>query len=91
MRITFLRMFIVVLAAFAALCLSFGHDDLREFDAAYIHQEILRDAAESPAAQRVPQNLLFSRSTAVKRGYSVRAAVISSPTLSAVSTCILRC
>lgn len=92
MRIRILRTFIVVFAAFGALLLSVGHDDLREFDTAYIQQEMLKESAESIAAQRDQQAVYLAHSVAGESGaLPVSAAIVLSPTLSALSTCILRC
>jgi hypothetical protein len=92
MRIKFLRTFIVALAACAALLLSVSHDEFREFDAAYIQQEMLKESAESPIAHRDQQANYFSRSAVIESRYSSHsAAIASSSTLLALSTCILRC
>ena len=92
MKFKFLRTLVLFFAAFGALHLSVGHDDLREFDAAYIQQEMLKRSAESIAAQRDQQAVYFSCYAASEsRCFPISAAVIPSPTLSAFSTCILRC
>jgi hypothetical protein len=92
MRIRVLRTFIVALAACAALLLSVGHDEFKEFDAAYIQQEMLKESAESLIAHRDQQAIYFSRSAVIESRYSyASAAVTPSPTLTALSTCILRC
>jgi hypothetical protein len=82
----------VVLAASAAVLLSVGHDEFREFDAAYIQQEMLKESAESILAHRDQQPIYFTRSAVVEsRYFSVSASITTSPTLTALSTCILRC
>lgn len=93
MRRKFLRTLVVVLAACAAMLLSVSPDDLREFDAAYLQREMLKESEESLAAHRDQQAVYFSRFSAESEsGYSPSSAPINpSPTLSAFSTCILRC
>jgi hypothetical protein len=82
----------VALVASAALLLSLGHDEFREFDAAYIQQEMLKESAESILAHRDQQAIHFTRSAVVESRYSsVSASITTSPTLTALSTCILRC
>jgi hypothetical protein len=92
MRIKLLRTSIVALAAFAALLMSVGYDEFREFDAAYIQQEMLKESAESITAHRDRQAVYFSRSAISERLYSPESGPVApSPTLSALSSCILRC
>jgi hypothetical protein len=92
MRTRFLKTFIVAIAACAALLLSVSQDEFREFDAAYIQQEMLKESAESLIAHRDLQAIYFSQSAAIESRYSSPSAVIEpSSTLSALSTCILRC
>jgi hypothetical protein len=93
MRRKFLRTLVVVVAACAAMFLSVSPDDLREFDAAYVQRETLKESAESLATHRDQQAVYFSRFAAESEsGYSPSSAPITpSPTLSAFSTCILRC
>jgi hypothetical protein len=93
MRRKILRTFIVIVAAFAAMFLSVGQDDLREFDAAYIQREMLKESSESLAAPRDQQGVYFSRfATSSQSPHSPSSTRRTQPpTLSAVSTCILRC
>jgi hypothetical protein len=91
-KIKLLRTLIVALVASAALLLSLGHDEFREFDAAYIQQEMLKESAESVLAHRDQQPIYFTRSAVIEsRYYPESAAITPSPTLLALSTCILRC
>ena len=90
MKTGFLRTLIVVLAAFAALSFSVGHDDLREFDAAYIQREVLHESEVGRSARRdLADKLSYAGSRTVSSLTS--AAVVPSQVLSALSTCILRC
>lgn len=93
MRKRFLRSLLVVLAAFGAMFLVVSPDEFRELDAAYIHTETLKEAAESVGGQRQQRAVYFSRLATPNRGrYSSRPAPLTpAPTLSAFSTCILRC
>ena len=61
MRTKFLRTLVVVFAAFAAMFLPIHHDDLREFDAAYIQREVLRESTESLLAESDRQAVYFPR------------------------------
>jgi transcriptional antiterminator len=91
-KIKLLRTLIVALVASAALLLSLGHDEFREFDAAYIQQEMLKESAESVLAHRDQQPIYFTRSAVIEsRYYSESAAITPVPILLALSTCILRC
>jgi transcriptional antiterminator len=82
----------VALVASAALLLSVSHDEFKEFDAAYIQQEMLKESAESLIAHRDQQAIYFSRSAVIEsRYYSESAAITPFPILLALSTCILRC
>jgi len=91
-KIKLLRTLIVALVASAALLLSLGHDEFREFDAAYIQQEMLKESAESVLAHRDQQPIYFTRSAVIKSRYhSESAAITPVPILLALSTCILRC
>jgi hypothetical protein len=93
MRRRVLRTVVVVVAAFGALFQSVGQDDLREFDAAYIQREMLKESSESLTAQRDQQAVYISRFAASSQGtsFATSAPVVPSQTLSAISTCILRC
>lgn len=92
MRGKFLRTLVVFVSAFAALFLAVSQDEFREFDAAYVQQEMFKESAENHAAQRNQQAVYFSSGSVAQRGYSpIPAATTPSPTLSAFSTCILRC
>ena len=92
MRIRVLRTFLVALVASAALLLSVSHDEFKEFDAAYIQQEMLKESAESVLAHRDQQPIYFTRSAVIKSRYhSESAAITPFPILLALSTCILRC
>jgi len=93
MRRKLLRTLVVVLAACAAMFLAVSSDDLREFDAAYVQREMLKESAEGLTAHREQQAVHFSRFAAESEsGYSPSSAPITpSPTLLAFSTCILRC
>jgi hypothetical protein len=91
-KIKLLRTLIVALVASAALLLSLDHDEFREFDAAYIQQEVLKESAESTLAHRNQQPIYFTRFAVTESRYSsVSASITTSPTLTALSTCILRC
>ena len=82
----------MVIAAFAALSLSVGQDDLREFEAACIQREISNVSAESLAVHRDQLAFNASRSAARETRYSLNSAALApSLALSALSTCILRC
>jgi len=93
MRRKFLRTLVVVLAALAAMFMAIKHDDLREFDAAYIQREVLRESRESLLAESdrqavyVPQFASFGKSRYIARS----APITPSPKLSAFSTCVLLC
>lgn len=93
MKRKFLKSLVVLLAAFGALFLAVSPDDFREFDAAYIQRETLKESAESQAPDRHRQPVQFSPAIALNQSrYSPSTAAITpSPTLSAFSTCILRC
>ena len=49
MRTKFLRTLVVVFAAFAAMFLAIHHDDLREFDTAYIQQRSVERVHRKPS------------------------------------------
>lgn len=93
MKRKILRTLVVVLAAFAAMFLAFNHDDLREFDTAYIQREVLKESEESLLAQSDGQAAYLPRFAATGKSRSiVRSAPITpSPRLSAFSTCVLLC
>jgi hypothetical protein len=93
MKRKFLKSAVVLLAAFGALFVAVSPDDFREFDAAYIQREMLKESAESQAPVRHPQPVHFSPAIALNQSrYAPSpAAITPSPTLSAFSTCILRC
>jgi hypothetical protein len=93
MRGKFLRTLVVVLAAFAAMFLAMNHDDLREFDTAYIQREGLKESTGSLLAQSDREAAYFPRiASSSKSRYVERSAPVTpSPTLSAFSTCVLRC
>lgn len=93
MRTKSLRTLVVVFAAFAAMFMTIHHDDLREFDTAYIQREVLRESTESLLAQSDRQAVYFPRfASSGKSRYIARSAPITpSPTLSAFSTCVLLC
>ncbi len=88
-----LRTLVVVLAAFAAMFLAFNHDDLREFDTAYVQREVLKESEESLLAQADGQAVYFPRFAATGKSRSIAgsAPIAPSPTLSAFSTCVLLC
>jgi hypothetical protein len=93
MKRELLRTLVVVLAALAAMFLAFNHDDLREFDAAYIQREVLKESEESLLAQSDGQAVYFPRfaDTGKSRSITRSAPITPSPTLSAFSTCVLLC
>ncbi len=88
-----LQTLVVVLAAFAAMFLAFNHDDLREFDTAYIQREVLKESENSLQSQSDRQAVYFSRFAATDKSRSIArsAPITPSPTLSAFSTCVLLC
>ena len=93
MRRKFLRTLVVVLTAFAAMFLVVSHDDLREFESAYIQREVLKESADSLLAQSDRKAVYFPRFAASgKSRFIARSAPITpSPILSAFSTCVLLC
>ena len=92
MKRKLLQTLVVALAAFAAMFLAFNHDDLREFDNAYVQREVLKESENSLQSQSDRQ-VYFSRFAATGKSRSiVRSAPITpSPMLSAFSTCVLLC
>ena len=93
MRTKFLRTLVVVLAAFAAMFMVFNHDDLTEFDAAYIQREVLKESADNLLPQSERQAVYFRRFAATGKIRSIArpAPITPSPMLSAFSTCVLLC
>jgi len=93
MKTKLLRTLVVVLAALAAIFLAFNHDDLREFDIAYIQREVLKESEESLLARSDGQAVYFPRfaATGKKRSIARSAPITPSPMLSAFSTCALLC
>jgi hypothetical protein len=93
MRRNFLRTLIVAVAALAAVFVSVNLDDLKEYEAAYIRMEMSKASPESFSPRRERRNVytvLFAASR--KSTYHADfAAMRVSPTLIALSTCILLC
>jgi hypothetical protein len=89
----FLRTFVVAIAAFAAVFLSVSPDDLKEYEAAYIREETSKESPESFSPRR-DRRSVYTALLAASRKSAYRpdlAAMRMSPTLIALSTCILLC
>ena len=87
----FLRSLVILLIALTAAFV-FVSDDVRDYDAAYVRLETLKESSERLATHQVRSaiyDLLLTYSQ--KSGNPDRSAVPTSPTRVSLSTCILLC
>ena len=94
MRTRSLHTLIVALAALAAVFMVVSPDDLREYESAYVRQEVLRESAESIATHRDPHVVVGSTqfgSSSQHRRAPRAAAMTASLALVCLSTCVLLC
>jgi len=94
MRSRFLLILVVILTTFGAVLVAACFDDLNEYDAAYIQDEMLNESSESLSVRwerkAIPLPLVAAASN--KSSYATGSeAMATSPTRVCLSSCVLLC
>jgi hypothetical protein len=91
MNLRILRALVLVLTAFVAVSMFVCFDDLREYEAAYVQGEMLKESADHLAGHRHQQLSYRAPASSAKRKYSPGSPATKPFALVSLSTCVLLC
>lgn len=91
MNLKMLRALVLVLTAFVAVSMFVCFDDLREYEAAYVQGEMLKESAEHLAGHRRQQLSYAAPASSARRKYAPGSPAAKPFALVSLSTCVLLC
>ena len=91
MNIRMLRALVLVLTAFVAVSLFVCFDDLREYEAAYVQGEMLKESADHLVGHRRQRLSYGAPASSAKKKYPSGSPAAKPFALVSLSTCVLLC